>query len=167
MIQRSVFMLTVLSAVGCGLVGGVFFAFSTFVMKALSRLPAEQGIAAMQSINITVLNPLFLVPSIGTTCTCLALGVYALSIRQRPGAGLLLAGSLLYVIGTILVTMAFNVPRNEVLKPMPPASAEAAAYWANYLQSWTMWNHVRTTAALIASALLMLALKDLSPSNGG
>jgi uncharacterized membrane protein len=33
-------------AVGAGLVGGVFFAFSTFVMKALSQLPAEQGIAA-------------------------------------------------------------------------------------------------------------------------
>ncbi len=44
-------------ALGSALVAGVFFAFSTFVMKALGRLQPEQGIAAMQSINVTVLNP--------------------------------------------------------------------------------------------------------------
>ena len=30
--------LTLVSALGCGLIAGVFFAFSAFVMKALSRL---------------------------------------------------------------------------------------------------------------------------------
>ncbi|WP_010496926.1 hypothetical protein [Paenibacillus elgii] len=53
------FGLTYASALGSGLIAGLFFAFSTFVMSALARLPAEQGIAAMQSINVTVLNPLF------------------------------------------------------------------------------------------------------------
>jgi uncharacterized membrane protein len=44
--------LTVAAAVGCGAVGGVFFAFSGFVMPALRRLPAAQGVAAMQSIYL-------------------------------------------------------------------------------------------------------------------
>ena len=52
--------LALLACVGAGTVGGVFFAFSTFVMKALAQLPARQGIAAMQRINVVVLNPLFL-----------------------------------------------------------------------------------------------------------
>ena len=30
---------TLATALGCGLVAGVFFAFSTFVMPALKRLP--------------------------------------------------------------------------------------------------------------------------------
>jgi uncharacterized membrane protein len=53
------------TALGCGLIAGVFFAFSTFVMKALGSLLPAQGIAAMQSINLAVLNPwciLFNVP---------------------------------------------------------------------------------------------------------
>jgi uncharacterized membrane protein len=54
------FALTLAAALGCALLGGLFFAFSNFVMKALMRIPAPSGIAAMQAINVTVLNPLFL-----------------------------------------------------------------------------------------------------------
>ena len=39
--------LTLIAAIGCGLVAGVFFAFSSFVMKALARLQPAQGVAAM------------------------------------------------------------------------------------------------------------------------
>ena len=35
--------LTVVTTLGCALVGGVFFAFSTFVMKGLGRLTPSQG----------------------------------------------------------------------------------------------------------------------------
>jgi len=108
-------ILTFVSALGCGLVGGIFFAFSTFVMKALSRLPASQGIAAMQQINITVINPLFMTAFLGTGLACLVLAVFSLLQWGRPGAGWLLTGSVLYLFGTILVTMVFNVPRNDAL----------------------------------------------------
>jgi uncharacterized membrane protein len=53
-------LVTVLSALGCGLIAGAFFAFSTFVMKTLGNLPPTQGIAARQSINVVVINPWFL-----------------------------------------------------------------------------------------------------------
>lgn len=46
--------MTITAALGCGLIAGVFFAFSTFVMKGLARIPTEAGVAAMQSINVTV-----------------------------------------------------------------------------------------------------------------
>ena len=36
--------LTLVTALGCGLAAGIFFAFSTFVMKALARIPSAQGI---------------------------------------------------------------------------------------------------------------------------
>jgi uncharacterized membrane protein len=60
------FVLTLMTALGCGLIGGTFFAFSAFVMRALSYLPPAHGIAAMQSINVVVLNRWFLPPFCGT-----------------------------------------------------------------------------------------------------
>ncbi|MET0378686.1 MAG: hypothetical protein ABW049_06795, partial [Spongiibacteraceae bacterium] len=66
-------ILVVIAALGCALVGGVFFAFSTFVMKALAQLPTVHSITAMQRINVVVLNPLFLGAFIGTTLLCVVL----------------------------------------------------------------------------------------------
>jgi len=57
--ERLMFALTFLSALGAGLVAGIFFAFSAFIMSALGRLSPAGGISAMQSINVVVLNPLF------------------------------------------------------------------------------------------------------------
>jgi uncharacterized membrane protein len=54
------FALTLFAALGCGVVAGVFFAFSAFVMRALARLPAQQGIAAMQAINVAAVTPVFI-----------------------------------------------------------------------------------------------------------
>jgi uncharacterized membrane protein len=102
--------LIVVSALGSGLVGGIFFAFSSFIMKALARVPPAQGIAVMQSINLTVLNTWFFAVFFGTGACCLALGISSLFRWGKPAAGYLLAGSLLYLIGTIIVTIACNVP---------------------------------------------------------
>lgn len=152
-------VLTLISALGCGLVGGIFFAFSTFVMKALDRLPPAQGIAAMQSINVTVINPLFMTAFFGTAAACVILVIFSLLGWHRPGAVFNFVGSLLYLFGTILVTIVFNVPRNEALAAVDPASAEGARLWAGYLTGWTVWNHVRTAAALAAAASLTIALR--------
>lgn len=116
-------VLMLISALGCGLVGGMFFAFSAFVMKALPRLPPVQGIVAMQSINVTVINPLFMTAFFGTAAACAVLTISSLLSWSRPSGPFLLIGSLLYLLGTILVTIVFNVPRNEALAAVDPASA--------------------------------------------
>jgi uncharacterized membrane protein len=77
---------------------------------------------------------------------------------NEPSSIYLLAGSVLYLAGTIGVTTAFNVPRNDALAAITPASAEASAFWTAYVSGWTAWNHVRTATALAASALLIVAL---------
>lgn len=154
------FGLKLFSALGCGLVAGVFFAFSTFVMNALARLHPKEGIAAMQSINITAINPLFMLALFGTAVTCLFLAVSSLLKWHQPGAAYLFLGSLLYLVGTVLVTIAFNVPLNDALATVKPDSTEGANLWASYLKNWTIWNHVRAIAALAATALLTIALCD-------
>ena len=69
----------------------------------------------MQSINVAVLNPLFLGTFFGTAILCVALAIAALVSRFGAGAGYLLAGSLNYFVGSILVTMICNVPLNNKL----------------------------------------------------
>ena len=150
--------LTLVSALGCGLIGGVFFAFSAFVMKALRDLPANQGIAAMQSINIAVINPIFMTAFFGTAALCLVLTVMSVFGWQKPRSVYIILGGLLYLIGTILVTILFNVPRNNALAAVSPASPDAASLWTGYVNSWTAWNHVRTLSALAAAALFSIAL---------
>ncbi|MGH7614231.1 MAG: DUF1772 domain-containing protein [Gemmatimonadales bacterium] len=150
--------LTLVSALGCGLVAGVFFAFSTFVMKALARLPAGQGIAAMQSINVTVINPLFMGAIFGTAVTCVLVAITALRSWHEPGAVYLLVGSLLYLVGTVGVTIVFSVPLNNALAAVGPESGGGASLWVRYVAAWTGWNHVRTVAALAAAASLTVAL---------
>jgi uncharacterized membrane protein len=153
------FVVTFCTALGSGLVGGVFFAFSTFIMSALARLPAPQGIAAMQSINVAVITPLFMLALFGTGAACLFLGGYVLFTWQRPGAAYLLAGSLLYFIGVVVVTIVFNVPRNNALAAVDPTSAEGARLWSDYLSTWTAWNHVRTITALAAAVSFTFMLQ--------
>ncbi|RWM07562.1 MAG: DUF1772 domain-containing protein [Mesorhizobium sp.] len=147
-----------IAAIGSGVVGGVFFAFSNFVMPALARLPAAGGIAAMNSINITVITPTFMTALFGTGLICLALIAGALMGWGQPGAYWLLAGAVIYLIGNPIVTMVFNVPLNDALAAVDPASANGAAVWTNYLSDWVMWNHVRTITAVVAMACFIMAL---------
>jgi uncharacterized membrane protein len=157
-VDQLLFALTLAAALGCGLIAGVFFAFSSFVMKALARLATSEGIAAMQSINVVVLNPRFLSVFIGTAAICVAAIAAALLRWDDPSAGYRLAGGALYLVGTFAVTRLFNVPRNDALAAVTPADVDAADRWARYVSGWTTWNHVRTAAALAAAAAFGLAL---------
>jgi len=157
-VDQLLFALTLVAALGCGLVAGVFFAFSAFVMKALARLPPAAGIAAMQSINVVVLNPWFMGAFFGTAAVCVLALISSLWRWHEPGAVYLFVGSALYLVGSVLVTIVFNVPRNESLASIAPADPDGASLWAGYVASWTAWNHVRTAAALAAAASFSIAL---------
>jgi uncharacterized membrane protein len=150
--------LVFLSALGSGLMAGLFFVFSVTIMDALGRLPPAQGIAAMQSINVVILSPIFFAVFFGTAAACLILATWSVVAWQDAGSAWLLAGSLLYVVGAILVTMVVNVPMNDALAAIDPANEEGARLWARYLTDWTRWNHVRTVACVGAMAALILAL---------
>jgi uncharacterized membrane protein len=151
-------VLTFAAAIGCGLNAGFFFAFSTTVMPALRRRPAAEGIAAMQTINVVVINPLFMTVLFGTALASLAAIVGALVDWDGSYGPYLLAGGALYLVGVIGVTMAANVPRNNALARLDAESAEAAGQWARYLAEWTAWNHVRTVAPLVALGLFVAAI---------
>jgi uncharacterized membrane protein len=154
-IPDALLLLSLVTALGAGLVAGVFFAFSTFVMAALGRLPSAEGVRAMQEINVTVINPWFMTALFGTGAACLAVIAAALAGWDGSYGPYLVAAGAVYVAGCVAVTMAFNVPRNNVLAAVEPASAEAADVWRRYLAEWTAWNSVRTVASLAATVGLI------------
>jgi uncharacterized membrane protein len=144
------------SALGALLIAGVFFAFSNFVMSGLGRLPQKDGMAAMNSINVTVINPIFMAVFLGTGLAALTLAALRFSSLPEPSAIKILAAAAIYLIGSIGVTMIFNLPLNDALAAAG-GSAEGAAKWADYLNTWTLWNHVRCLASLAAGALMFSA----------
>lgn len=158
MINQAMFVFTFAAAIGCGLVAGIFFAFSSFVMAALGRLPSDHGIAAMNSINVTVINPVFFAAFFGTALLSLVLAVGSWLWWDQASGKLLLAAAVIYLVGCIAVTMVYNVPLNNALAAVQPGTAEAASLWSRYLRDWTMWNTVRTVAPTVSMILFILAL---------
>jgi uncharacterized membrane protein len=150
--------LTLVTALGCGLSAGALFGFSSFVMGALARLPAAQGIAAMQSINVVAVTPVFMTALFGTAAACVAVAVWALVDWDGSFGPWLLAGSVLYLVGPIGLTMGYHVPRNNALAAAEPTDPDAEALWRRYVTEWTRGNHVRVVTGLAAAAALTGAL---------
>jgi uncharacterized membrane protein len=148
----------VAGAVGSGTVGGVFFAFSAFVMPALQRLSAAQGIAAMQSINVTAQRAALMTAMFGTALVCCALAVAAWRSWGRPPALWWAIGSALYLVGPIGLTIVHHVPLNDSLATVHPHAAGAAAHWQHYLDSWNPLNHVRALFGVGAAGAFTIAL---------
>ena len=158
MLQPVITGLLWFSAIGCGLLGGLYFAFSTFIMAALSRIAQASGIMAMNAINVVIVQSLFMPLFIGTTLSSLVLAITAVLRWGQPGASAMLVGGVLYVVGMFVCTAVIHVPMNDALAAVDPASTEAASLWARYLTDWTLWNHVRTISSTLACALFIWAI---------
>lgn len=153
------------AALGCAVVGGIFFAFSNFIMKALARLPNAEGLAAMQSINVVVLNKWFLGVFTGTAIISLVLAGYAITNWSTPPAPWLLGGSVAYVVGCWILTIAGNVPLNNQLADEAPGSDTSDAAWQHYLNRWTALNSQRALGSVVAALLFVIALTRALPTH--
>lgn len=149
-------VMLLVSAISSALVAGIFYAFSSFVMAALGRLPSEQGINAMNAINVTVYTPSFMILFMGTTLLCAILAAWSLFSIKSFDSQLVLAACLFYLVGTFGVTMIFNVPLNDQLAAAP--AGDGGVLWQSFLRDWTTWNTVRTVGASLSAVLSILAL---------
>jgi uncharacterized membrane protein len=158
MCDKTIYVFNFIAILGTGLIAGVFLAFSSFIMAAFGKLPTANGIAAMQMINITVINPFFMAILFGTAVICFALAMMELRSGIDKNSQFIFVGALLYLFGTIGMTLAFNVPLNEDLAHLDAANPQNATLWLNYLQNWTFWNSMRGFAACVSSAAYVLAI---------
>ncbi len=149
--------LTVIAIAGSGLMAGLFFVFSFSVMNALAQMPANEGMKAMQLINRTILNTVFLSTFFGTALACLLVAI--ISAWQRPpDFGWTIAGACTYLAGGFMVTAIFNVPLNNALDKLSSDDPAGHEEWTRYLELWTRWNHLRTAACISACVLLTIGM---------
>ena len=159
------FFLMQFAILAYGLVGGVFLAFSDFVMRSLSLTGGAGGVEAMQVINREVFRWVFMALFLGMAALSLVIFVFGASQLAHPAGPLIALAGLVYLIGCFGVTVAFNVPMNEHLATMDPGVEATHAYWTGtYLPRWTFWNTVRTLACGVSAALLLFGLLWMTQS---
>jgi uncharacterized membrane protein len=129
-------VLAAVTGVAAAVVGGVFFAFSSFVMRGLAEAGrdtsggaagtgARAGIAAMQAINRTAVRPHFMVLLFGTMLAGLAVCILLAVVGGGHALWWGLAGEVVYLSGVVVMTVAFHVPRNDALARLDPGDAAA------------------------------------------
>jgi len=146
------------SALGCGVMAGVYFAFSAFIMTSLGRIAPASGMSAMNATIVDIVKSPFMPVFMLTTLTAVSLSILGAVRWGQLGSALMAIGGAIYVLGMFGVTMMVNQPMNEALLAADPATSQGVAVWSRYLIDWTMWNHLRTISSAVATAMFIAAL---------
>ncbi|MEO0544961.1 MAG: anthrone oxygenase family protein [Pseudomonadota bacterium] len=144
------------------LIGGIFIAFSDFIMRSLARTSGTGGVEAMQTINREVFRWIFMALFLGLAPLSLGVVIYGVFMVGGSTGTVLAAAGLSYFVGCFGVTVAYNVPLNERLAKMNIGEETTTRFWRDtYLPQWTWWNSVRGGACILAAALLLTTLPAL------
>lgn len=150
--------LMMIALVMTGVMAGIYFAFSVFIMKALAQLPAAEGARAMNRINDVIVRTLFLPLFLGSTVLAIALILWQLFEGQSVQSSLQVTAGFIYLVGMFGVTVACNVPLNNRLKQHEADEQALVEFWAEYLHRWIRLNHVRTFSCILSLVLLALSM---------
>lgn len=142
-------------------VGGVFLAFSDFLMRSLREVGEPCGSNAMKSINVQVFRYVFIPLFMVMVPSTVALALAAWRAKQRNVVGMLGAAAIVYVAFVFLVTGMGNVPMNNALAALD--GEEASTYWrSKYLPRWTALNTVRTIGCAVSATFSLIAVARFS-----
>jgi len=147
-----------LAVISFGLIGGVYFAFSFFVMQSLNNINSLNAIRTMNSINTVILKSPFMLLFFFSTFIAFILfleNFIFYKVLSYEGFA-----SLIFITGMFLCTAIKNVPLNNKLanfKFDDPLS-DSGIEWENYCTNWLKWNHVRTISCFLSMILLVFKL---------
>ena len=162
MFDTVVTLLVAVAAISAGLMAGVYFAFSGFIMRSFDQLGGERAADAMNAINNVILRSWFMPLFFGSTLLYALLALLGIVAPDIAGRWSLIASGLIYVFGMFATTAGFNVPLNNRLAQADADSQTKSDVWAHYFKVWTRWNHLRSVCSLIALALGMHYLANFA-----
>lgn len=151
-------------ALWAAVVGGVFSAFSEFIMSALLKAEPGSGIEAMQHINRDVIKTQFVAGILSIAVFSSLFALYSLAVFEGAALVTLVLASLVYLPSVFFMTLFGNVPMNNRLENLDHNSTQAHAYWKDYGQKWTRLNHIRSIGSLITAGLYLIAAITLITS---
>jgi uncharacterized membrane protein len=140
------------------LMAGLFYAWSCSVMLGFARLSDKEFVSAMQATNRAIQNPIFFIAFFGAPIL-LPLSAF-LHYGQSTRFSLLLAATIIYIIGTFGVTIFGNVPLNNTLDRFNLESAteeETAQQRANFEGRWNNLNTIRTVSSTLVVIFVVTA----------
>ena len=132
-----------IASLSAGLMAGVYFAFSTFIMRSFDQMGAVQAVDAMNSVNRVIQRSWFMTLFFGSTLLYAVLAGYAVFAADLPARWWLFAAGLIYLVGMFLCTIVFNVRLNDSLAAIGTDESIRIEAWQHYVVHWTRWNHVR------------------------
>jgi uncharacterized membrane protein len=144
------------TATAAGLTAGLFFAWSCSVMPGLAQVSDRVFIAAMQSMNRAIQNPLFFSCFFGAALL-LPLSTY-LFFDVAMVFELLIGATSIYWVGVMGITIWGNVPLNNSLDTFQMESAseeEILKSRTDFESRWNKLNHIRTVASVATFVLVI------------
>ncbi len=141
----------VAAVVFAGSMAGLLFGWMVSVLPGLSSVDDLTFTTTMRSINVRIINPMFVIPFIGTPLVLVVAAVLALRADEHRRAWLLFGAAATYVVGVLMVTGIGNVPLNDRLEALDIGRVD-------YETPWTRWHLVRTVASAIAFTLATSSL---------
>src|SRR5688572_8201303 len=111
-----------------GLMAGVFGLFSHTIMRGLDETDDRTFVAAFQSIDRAIINPLFMLAFFGALVFSGAAAVLYLREDNRPALPWVTVAFALYLV-VVVITMSIHLPLNDSIKAAgdPDRIADLAA----------------------------------------
>lgn len=159
------YVFSLLSLLSSGAIFGFFYAWVCSTMWGLDATDPALAIGAMQAMNASVRNVVFAPAFFGTPFVLIATAMLAWLSRMKAASLIFAIAGLLYLFGGMILTMAVNVPMNEMLAAVaiPQDATEAQRIWEDYSGPWQFWNTVRTIVSGVTLALTGVAIFILNP----
>ena len=147
------------------LIAGLMYSYLISINPAFARLTDREYISAMKAINEAIQNPLFFMSFMGAALL-LPLATY-LNYHQPIELRFLflLAASIIYIIGCFGITIAYNVPLNNILANFSPdlsSSEQITSMRLSFEKPWNYWHTIRTFASTISLILTVIACLSFS-----
>ena len=158
--EISIKSITLFSAVLLmGLSAGFFYAWAVSVIPGTKRVPDLTYLETMQSINRAILNPAFYLIFFG----CLILLAVSTIQQFQMGATfwIMLAATMVYLVGTFGITALGNVPLNnslDVLELTELGADQIAKTRSEYELKWNRLHSIRTIFAVLSFLISLLGI---------
>lgn len=145
-----------------GLMAGVFGIYGNAIMPGLRRTDDRTFVAAFQSIDRAIINPVFMVTFFGALAFTALAALLHLTGDQRPMLPWIGAALVLYLF-VFVITIGVNVPRNNEIKAAGDVDRmiDLRGVRERFDEArWVRWNHLRAFASTVAFGLLAWALVE-------
>lgn len=156
-------IILVLATLFTTLVAGLVFTFAIITMPGINKLEDRDFIRAFQVMDGVIQNnqPLFVLVWLGSVVMLIAATAFGIGQLDGIQRWLIIAATVIYVVGVQLPTIIINIPLNNELQSLNVDVMDAAALNAarsKFEPRWNQANMFRTVVVILVSVMLMSLL---------